>query len=101
MSETSERYALLLNDAFGIYIPQRWAQHYSEGWDGVDEDVLACLLRGPELEDGDCYWESWDHILENATYTSGDGHVWMLCHNGDLWALRDDIDLDNEKGICE
>jgi len=84
---------LLLSDSHGRYIPQLWAQEisdeeeaesYSVNW----EDVLTCQA-GPDSEH---YWEAWNVILANAQWEE-DSTEWMLHQNGDLWAIRADVEL--------
>ena len=84
---------LLLGDSHGVYIPKLWAdeledeeeaESYSVSW----EDVLICQA-GPDHE---LYWESWDAILQNALWNEN-GDDWRLLQNGDLWAVRSDVEI--------
>jgi hypothetical protein len=84
---------LLLGDSHGIYIPKLWAdelkdeeeaESYSVSW----EDVLTCQA-GPESES---YWQAWDAILRDALWNEN-GEDWRLLQNGDLWAVRSDVEI--------
>ncbi len=84
---------LILSDSHGIYIPKLWAdeledeeeaESYSVSW----EDVLICQA-GPDHE---FYWEAWDAILQNALWNEN-GEDWRLLQNGDLWAVRSDVEI--------
>jgi hypothetical protein len=92
---------LLLGDSHGIYIPKLWAdeisdeeeaESYSVSWD----DVLACQA-GPDSEG---YWDAWDSILRNAQWSERDGDEWTLHQNGDLWAVKLDVEIPEEWLSC-
>lgn len=89
---------LLISDIQGIYIPQLYCQQLTED-DAVEYGVqwsdVVCCQSGPEQ---DWYWESWQAILESAEIIEPatlmeDESVWRLHQNGDLWAIRADVDL--------
>ena len=90
---------LLLSDAHGIYIPQLYCQSVSEddcedlsiGW----EDVKVCQ-SGPDEEH---YWEAWQSICDAAEYEEG-GEMWRLLQNGDLWAIKADVEIPEEWLLC-
>ena len=90
---------LLLSDAHGIYIPQLYCQSVSEddcedlsiGW----EDVKVCQC-GPDEEH---YWEAWQSICDAAEYEEG-GEMWRLLQNGDLWAIKADVEIPEEWLLC-
>lgn len=58
-----------------------------------DEDWDACYC-GPDSE---TYWESWDSVLANATYTDDEGNTWRLHQDGDLWCYCVDLMTNDEK----
>lgn len=84
---------LLISDSQGIYVPQVWAS----GMDKADAlsskvdwgDVKICQ-SGP---DNEAYWEAWQAILDSAEIADPDGSVWTLYQNGDLWAIRQGVEL--------
>jgi len=85
---------LLISDAAGVYIPKEWCEACADypGWSGFDKDDVETCLAGPDEE---WYWEAWDNISQNAEFTNPkDGSKWMLWQDGDLWAVRSDIDID-------
>lgn len=83
---------LLLSDARGQYIPRDFAEECAH-WQGIDEDDLK-ILADPDHEH---YWEVWDDVLSNATFTDKDGHVWTLYQDGDCWAICDALMTLEEK----
>lgn len=84
---------LLLSDARGIYIPRDFVEEFDLSvWDGINQDDIADC-RDP---DNEFYWESWETIVNNAEYHK-DGHVWVLHHDGDLWAICYELMTDEEK----
>jgi hypothetical protein len=78
--------SLLVDGNQGIYIPQTFAQRFRlDDWKGItEEDFNICLMGGPEHE---FYWDAWDTILDNASYTDKDGKTWTLYQDGDLFAF--------------
>lgn len=91
---------LLLCDSHGRYIPKLWAdeigdeeeaESYSVSWD----DVLACQA-GPDSEG---YWDAWDSILRDAQWNEN-GEEWSLHQNGDLWAVKVDVEIPEEWLSC-
>lgn len=77
---------LLVDGARGVYVPETFATMIDlSEWDGISqEDLLALQLR--EFGDDGDYWDIWDTVLNNATYTDTDGNVFRLHQDGDLWA---------------
>ncbi len=81
---------ILLSDARGIYIPQNFAEDMGEAWHLSADDIAH--LSDPENE---WYWEAWYSVLDNAYFIDGNGRKWTLHHDGDLFAIREDFDLEN------
>jgi hypothetical protein len=73
----------LISDANGIYIPKMFAEQFFN-WEGISEEDLATLKRGPE-DVG--YWDAWDDVLANASHVDERGHLWRLQQEGDLFAV--------------
>ena len=80
---------LLINGAAGIYVPKEFAQSYVVVESSLDEDMEICL--DPDHSD---YWEAWANITDNGTIMGKDGHTWTLYQDSDLWAIRDDANID-------
>jgi hypothetical protein len=89
---------LLLADFHGVYIPQM----FCNGMDKEDassigvaySDVLVCQ-SGPDTEH---YWEAWQAILDSADIEEpatlrDDSSRWRLIQDGDLWAVRADVEI--------
>jgi hypothetical protein len=86
--------ALLLSDSRGIYIPQHFVKEYDLTlWQGISEDDIKTITDGPN---GEFYWEVWDDVLNNATFTEN-GNTWRLHQDGDLWAYCLELMTDEEK----
>jgi hypothetical protein len=85
--------ACILDGARGIYIPRDFCDGF-DGWDGIDDEDKATCCAGPDEE---WYWDAWDNVLNNASYTDpNDGSVWGLYQDGDLFAIRTDVDVEWE-----
>jgi hypothetical protein len=87
---------LLISDSQGIYIPQQWASGVakSEAKEiGVDWWAIETCQHGPDSE---FYWEAWQAILDSAEITDPDGSVWTLYQSGDLWAIRQGVELPSD-----
>lgn len=79
---------LLIDDAAGIYIPRNFYENFDfSTWNLKLEDYAD--LANPENEH---YWDAWDDLLDNASYSDKEGHTWTLYQDGDLFAVRDDHD---------
>lgn len=91
----AQKIDLLCDSHHGIYIPQIMADRLvSSGWKGIDpEDVTTC--KDP---DDEWYWEAWDSILNNAYYIDEEDQRWFLYQDGDLFAVMEDLDIDEHFG---
>lgn len=71
----------IVDGAFGIYVPQCFAERYSSSplIRGVDPEEWKILLKGPD--DNATYWEVWDSVLQN--FHLDDGRI--LYQEGDLF----------------
>jgi len=86
---------LLVSDSWGVYVPQRFAVTCGD-WKGISVEDHEVLLRGPDDEDSQNYWEVWDSILYTATYVDANQNVWSLHQDGDLWAICEALMTDEE-----
>jgi hypothetical protein len=86
---------LLVSDSWGVYVPQRFAVTCGN-WSGISAEDHEILLRGPDDEDSQNYWEVWDAILYAATYVDANQNVWSLHQDGDLWAICEALMTDEE-----
>jgi hypothetical protein len=86
---------LLLSDSHGVYIPQLYcegiskaeAQELSLDWWSVE----TCQ-HGPDEEH---YWEAWQSVCDAASWEEN-GSEWRLLQNGDLWAVKADVEIPEE-----
>ena len=80
--------SLLITDASGIYIPQRFAEELStECYDQQSPEVQKCLdavQLGPDYES---YWDDWTYVTDNYQYVSND-ISYGLHQDGDLWSVN-------------
>ena len=86
---------ILLSDNRGVYIPQNFVEVYNPthwGFAENDEDI-ATLRKGPDAE---WYWDAWESVLTRAQSTDGNGNVWMLSQDGDLFAYCTDLMTEDE-----
>lgn len=79
---------IIADSAHGQYIPQYAAECLSTEWTGLCEETRELLKAGPEH---DYYWETWETVLDNAEYKDKNGNIWRLYHDGDLFAVCDEI----------
>lgn len=77
---------LLVSDHYGVYVPQRFAVTCGD-WKGISVVDHEVLLRGPDDENSQNYWDVWDAILYAAKYVDENQNVWHLSQDGDLWAV--------------
>jgi hypothetical protein len=87
---------LLLCDSHGVYIPKLWSWGISSEEEAGDfsvkwKDVLVCQA-GPDEEH---YWEAWQSICDSASWEEN-GSEWGLLQNGDLWAVKADVEIPEE-----
>ena len=82
---------LLVDGSTGIYGAKCFIEKYDrKEWHILLDD--AEILKDIDHKD---YWEVWDDVMTYA-YFEEDGHRWTLYQDGDLWAVRDDYDWEND-----
>lgn len=90
MSRPLQAIEILLDSARGIYIPRDFVNDTligEFGWQGItEEDIKA--LSDPTNE---WYWDTWETVLNNATYISACGKKYTLHQDGDLFAICFDL----------
>jgi hypothetical protein len=75
---------LLITDASGVYIPQRFAEGFDLSLFGIAEDDADIALLSCTEPGGEWYWEAWDAILDKAKTAEG-GYLYQ---DGDLWLVH-------------
>ena len=83
---------ILLSDNRGVYIPRDFALYF-EDMDGVRAEDMEILKAGPDHEG---YWDAWDSITSDASFTDEKGNVWRLYQDGDLFAYCEPLMTDEE-----
>lgn len=83
---------LLLSDARGIYIPRDFASECN-GWDNIPDKDREILEAGPEHE---LYWDTWNDVLAEASFTDDFGNIWHLWQDGDLFIFCAELMTDEE-----
>lgn len=76
---------LLITDASGIYIPQRFVEEYASEWNL--ENVSKESIESLKDVDDEFYWDAWIDVEQNATHKDG----YSLHQDGDLWAIPNDM----------
>lgn len=83
--------ACIVDDHFGIYVPQRWAELYGAAATdsaNVRADDVSILLTGPSHE---LYWEAWDQVLNGYCHEL-DGVKHYLWQDGALFECPETYD---------
>jgi hypothetical protein len=94
MTNDSKQAVLFASDVRGIYIPQHFAESFDrDNWQGYSETDIQELLKGGE---SDCYWESWESILNDAETICGGS----LHQDGDLWVVWPQLAIDAIDAHC-
>jgi len=85
---------LIVDSANGIYVPKVFARSYVLREADLDEDMEICS-SGP---DGEFYWDAWSEIIDNGTIDGLSGAVYRIfvSDNGDVFAVDDSIELDDD-----
>jgi len=90
---------LLLSDSHGVYIPQLYCENISKSeakeWSLAWWAVETCQ-HGPDEEH---YWEAWQSVCDSASWEEN-GSTWRLLQNGDLWAVKEDVEIPEEWLSC-
>jgi hypothetical protein len=87
---------LLVSDRHGVYIPQIFAGFDFTNWTGIVAEDIEILLRGPDHEDSQNYWDVWNDVTMDAVHTDTNGNVWRLWQDGDLWIYCEALMTDEE-----
>lgn len=94
---------LILSDTRGIYIPRDFltddfneiAWSHCNAW-GLNESNAREWMDAVNPE-SECYWECWQWVCDNARFTDGEGNVYTLHQDGDLWGICYERMTDLEK----
>lgn len=87
---------LLISDNNGVYIPKIFYENFNMKQWLVDIEKYADL-NNPDLEQ---YWDLWNDLLSNASYTDDFGKEWLLHQDGHLFAIHvEEILRDNYENI--
>ena len=84
---------LLLDSNRGVYIPQ----NFTEQFDLKQFNITLTEWQKESLSDinNEWYWDAWNSVLDNASYTDVNGNKHFLHHDGDLWLVCYEM-LDSE-----
>ncbi len=74
-----KHFECIVDGHYGIYVPQTFAERYSEWMEGSERDTL---LAGPDHPD---YWDVWSDIQGSECW---DGDIWQG-ESGDVFILSD------------
>lgn len=108
---TTETMQCLIDGHHGVYVPQVFATAFQTADWGITEEQAEVLRHGPDHANaddrddpqevyaeqcwGELYWEIWGTVLNNAEWRDGEGNLWHLHQDSDLFAVRADHDHDN------
>ena len=88
----------LVDSHYGVYIPQSFAERYSQVIINNTEisEELGDILEGP---DNEYYLDSWETVCNKAKIEI-DSQTYYLWQNDDLWAIKEGYSLnDNDELI--
>lgn len=72
----------IVDSAYGVYIPQLFAEKANDLEFNLPEDTRSILLEGPDHPE---YWEAWDEVLNMEWKTGRD--IYSLHHDMDLYMV--------------
>lgn len=88
-----EAVIFILSEARGKYIPRDFLTEglgdidteYCEAWglDNSNSDWWKAAIDPYS----DNYWNCWEKVLRDASYTTPEGDIYRLHQDGDLWAI--------------
>ena len=94
----SNAVVLFSDSSRGDYIPRHFAE-------SIDRNCVDTIKHGKQLDflananpyETEAYWDTWQIILDKLVITTDDEAVYVLHHDGDLWALNLEAMDDEEK----
>jgi len=91
---STDAVSLFLAGERGINLPMDFMNSiFEENWKGIHEMHVEALKAGPgEAE----YWDYWQDVLYNASYTDTKGNEWTLHQDGDLFLVCKDLMSDDD-----
>ena len=73
-----DKMTCIVDGYHGVYVPQMFLRKFDyKEWNVKRVDALELGSPGNEF-----YWETWDAVLNNATFIDTRRHTWRL-HSGD------------------
>ena len=87
---------LWLSDARGVYIPQNFAESFSDRAkhvSGVSDEDWAILEAGPDHE---LYWDTWSDVERDAIVTDDKGVKYTVYQDGDCWLIPEGMEWNDE-----
>lgn len=86
-SDYPDNVILMLDESRGTHIPKKFTENFTiggdDGWQGITDEQVE-ILSDPHHDD---YWEVWEEVLRDATYTPECGKVYNLYQDGSLFAV--------------
>ena len=90
----SQAIEFLCDSRHGVYIPQIMINRLVDnGWQGIGKTDID-ELKDP---DNEWYWDAWENVENNASFTDENGNTWLLWQNGDLFAYCESLMTEEEK----
>lgn len=85
MFDLPENSICFSDSAYGIYIPQYFAEAVDrDRVENISDEQYEILLEGPDSE---FYWDVWVEVEESAVITDSNGQKFSLYQDGDLWLV--------------
>lgn len=89
---------LLCDSHHGVYLPSIWCTNTDNIWN-INSKDWEYLSDHNNLEDEN-YWDVWNDVLNDASYTDKRGVVWTLYQDGDLWAIAyDELSIEEKEEL--
>lgn len=90
-----EKIKLLCDSHHGVYLPSIWCSNTDNIWNINSKDWE--YLSDPNNLDDENYWDVWEDVLNDASYTDKREVVWTLYQDEDLFAVAYDEMTEDEK----
>lgn len=83
------KHELFISDRHGVYVPRVFAQCADRStFYGISKEDWSILeSTDPYSEDSEILWETWEHVLNNASCITHEEKEYTLHHDGDLWLI--------------
>ncbi len=91
---------LWLDDHRGVYIPRDFALSFvdrAKSVVGVSAEEWATLEAGPDTRENEWYWDTWDHVCNNAIVTDENGIKYTIYQDGACWLIPEGMEWSDKQ----